>query len=449
MPLGPNQQTAISNADPAHIARVFSGLAAHWSNGRWLSAGNRYRLDCVKKIDTDVSVGGLGIRQGDLAGYVAASSAIHCVDGWSYVARALEAMLSGDDGAATHLAYYGELRAAMSLLACGGIGIFDDKHFAIHSAKCERVNGSTHVIAWQALEFWGGLHSSTDLILKIIQPGGQPLADWLSHYPLTSGGGFRGILAQQWLLDWGLDLRRIASDKTIRNESSYRPRSFAVGTAVPLSETLDFLARFWTLHEPAAFIPFRELDRQILRKSLAFAFQQTYGMSIRRAPAKYRRAIEPMLHAMMPTAGDWAESEWRSFLNYGTQTSEHSLLVYAATSSNKTSPRSHLEVLSRSILLLRLATGATRELMQTVARADLPKLSFWWDAIGEIRGLWEPGQVPAQFEDLWIDIDSSLTSIDAWQQSGGTSKKQLTDNAPLALKMITTCERIALWGLGV
>ena len=53
--------------------------------------------------------------------YVAASAPTHLIDGWSYLARAIDALLRGDAPAAVHLGYYAELRAAMSLLAGGGI----------------------------------------------------------------------------------------------------------------------------------------------------------------------------------------------------------------------------------------------------------------------------------------------------------------------------------------
>src|SRR5690554_4022269 len=46
----------------------------------------------------------------------------HCMDGWNFVARSMEAALSGDFHAARHLAYYAQLRAGMCILANLGIG---------------------------------------------------------------------------------------------------------------------------------------------------------------------------------------------------------------------------------------------------------------------------------------------------------------------------------------
>ncbi len=200
MPLNATQQAAVSRASPIRVAQIFSELAENWPTTRWLKANNRYAINCKEKIDTDTSPSGY-VRHGQLSSYIAASSVIHCMDGWSYAARAMEAELSGDVDAARHLAYYAELRAAMSLLAGTGLGVFDKKHFAVRADKrCERINGPTHVFVWEALEYWAQQPTATDLLLRVIQPGGKPLSEWLEHFPPTAGGRFRSVLATQWFL---------------------------------------------------------------------------------------------------------------------------------------------------------------------------------------------------------------------------------------------------------
>ncbi len=134
MALGAQQRGTVSRATPIRVAQEFARLPRNWPRERWLSANNRYAKNCIEKIRQDTAHGGQ-LRHGHLASYIAASSTIHCMDGWSYAARAVEAELSGDIDAARHLAYYAELRAAMSILAGAGVGVFHNQHFAL------RVNG--------------------------------------------------------------------------------------------------------------------------------------------------------------------------------------------------------------------------------------------------------------------------------------------------------------------
>jgi len=69
-----------------------------------------------------------------MTGYVAVSAPLHCADGWSFLGRAVAAILLGDATAARHLGYYAELRAAMSLMAAHGVGIFNRTHFVVVTA---------------------------------------------------------------------------------------------------------------------------------------------------------------------------------------------------------------------------------------------------------------------------------------------------------------------------
>ncbi len=453
MTLGANQKATMSHADPARLTQEFEGLVNNWRHGRWLSVGNRYRVDCDNKIKADTTPHTGQLRHGQLASYIAASSAIHCMDGWSYVARAMEAELAGDIDAARHLAYYAELRAAMSLLASSGVGVFNKKHFALNAVrKCVSISGPpTHEFVWDALEHWADQPSATDLIFRVIQPGGKALSDWLLHFPPTAGRGFRSVIAKKWLLSWGLDLHLLAKDREARNQSSYRPTSISQRCHLPLNESLDFISEFWRAHEPSGLNPFKELDRHLLRRSLAMAFKanHAFNSSPQKAPVQYARLIEPMLHAVLPTAGDFGDADWREFLCFRQQPGENQLLIHAESSDPISSPLQHLQMIARATLLLRIATGATRENIVGLAAADLENLSFWWGPIGETKGLWEAGAPPTNLLDLWQDIEDSLGQLQAWQNAGGHSKKSLFSDAATVVRSLSSCERVALWGLGL
>ena len=452
MPLGTAQQSTLSHADPATLTAKFESLANNWEKGRWLSSKNRYRVDCIEKIKDDTQALG-SLRHGELGSYIAASSAIHCMDGWGYISRSMEAELSGDIGVARHLAYYAELRAAMSLLASAGIGVFKNIHFALKAnQECATIRGSqTHEFVWDALEYWAELPSATDLILKTIQPGGRPLSEWLSHFTPTAGGATRTILAKQWLLSWGLDLQQFALDRETRNLSSYRPTDLIKPHYPALNQSLAFLQDFWQAHEPSALNPFKELDRHLLRRSLSNAFKAYHHAHCgpRKVPMQYARFVEPMLHAMLPTTGDYTNDQWKSFVCYKLHPEENKIISYAEANHQVSSSSQHFQMISRAILLLRLATGAARENFSGIPETDMKNLSFWWSPMGEEKGMWDTESAPNDFQDLWQDVQESLDKISSWQESGGRSKNKLFNDAAMEAKTLSTCERIGLWGLGL
>jgi len=148
---------AIQNASASAVIDAARTLRRDcFPGGRWIGPRNRYAINTVKRITADAprrtppSPKSLQLSQ-----YIAASVILHCFDGWSYLSHSVESLLDGDIATAVHLAYYAELRAAMSFLASEGISIFDYKHFWCDNTGNYNVFcGSTHTVVWQALEEW-------------------------------------------------------------------------------------------------------------------------------------------------------------------------------------------------------------------------------------------------------------------------------------------------------
>src|SRR5689334_4905295 len=63
-------------------------------SARWLKKGNRYESDTIRKIENEGVYSPL--HPNELAEYIAASSVLHCSDGWLFFSNAVEDLLNGD-----------------------------------------------------------------------------------------------------------------------------------------------------------------------------------------------------------------------------------------------------------------------------------------------------------------------------------------------------------------
>lgn len=115
----------------SHVVDTLGGMRRYIKANRWVSKTNRYSSNPIAKIRLDNKVRTIKEPK-HLSQYIAASSLLHATDGWSYLGRSLLSLLRGDPHRCRHLAYYAELRAAMSLLATEGIGVFRNRHFVIN-----------------------------------------------------------------------------------------------------------------------------------------------------------------------------------------------------------------------------------------------------------------------------------------------------------------------------
>src|ERR1700722_6306108 len=111
----------IKKTNRDYVERTLAELDPFISKSRWVGKTNRYASDTVDRLALDTKSPSL-LRTTHLAQYISASSILHCADGWSYLGRAISCLLTGDPHRVVHLAYYAELRAALSLLASEGIG---------------------------------------------------------------------------------------------------------------------------------------------------------------------------------------------------------------------------------------------------------------------------------------------------------------------------------------
>jgi hypothetical protein len=386
------------------------------------------------------------IVNSDLTQYIAASAPLHCADGWSYLGRALACHALGDYDAARHLAYYAELRAAMSLLASEGIGIFNKQHFVVDvNRRCRMISGSrgTHQMAWLALAHWAAQASSTEFLAQIIRPDKRPLEDWIDYF--ASGMQWRHV-GREWLNTWGMDLRSFGQDQAARNEASYRPTRLERIKQLTVVEQSRLMRDLWQLYEPMQSSGFDNLDRHLLRLSYDRTFRITEGVWPKDNPKHFEHKVASAVASMGYSGNE--EQRWIEFLTRKNPLTadDPPIISEARLQAPPTSPRHHGQVISRASLLLRLATGAAAWILGQ-SGFSFNDLDFWWKPLGQNRGLWDTD--PSDPQDLWMDVGAAISEMEKWENDGDAGHSLRSWRASQAgnIWICSECERIAFWGL--
>lgn len=430
--------------DCANVEQTMAGLKPFLKRSLWIGATNRYSHDVVRKLKpTGPST---SEHHRHLSQYISASVALHANDGWSYLGRSVACLLAGDTHRALHLAYYAELRAAMSLLAGAAIGIFNRRHFAIDGVNttCKLTTSEgTHEMTWLALEAWARRPASGTLFSSIVRPEGLTLDAWFD-----SQGGASALApqAKAWFMQWGMDLNLAAKDRNSRNESSYRPDGLPKTWEINATDALDFVRDMWTLLEPSETSGFEQIDRHILRVAVERYHIGRTSRQASSADAEYVTLVNDIVSAQ-GFAGA-TEKRLRGFLLRQSAPADPKVFLYSKAKPLN-SQLDAFAVMSRAVLLLRVATGSAHHLLARVG-VDTSVLGFWWEKLGETRGLWAPNAPPSPLSDLWADVRASLNEVDeieATAPSALSSFQGITASVPGAVTTFATLERVGLWGI--
>ncbi|MHB1988271.1 MAG: hypothetical protein ACYCSF_09835 [Acidimicrobiales bacterium] len=341
----------------------------------------------------------------------------------------------------------------MALLASQGVAILNRQHFVIDANGVATLlkQGGTHDVAWEALEAWAGLGPTADFLGEVLVPAGQSMNQWVDAMP--NGASWQPI-ANDWLLKLGLDLQLLSSDRNARNEASYRPTRLNQRTSLTSVEAAAAAREIWSLLEPAPPLSFGEIDRYLLRLTLETAFEATEGSSPAQSRPRFASVVRSVVGANV--VGPDAPL-WEQFLRRETVPNEPGIIdlvrlkrrsaVLPVADRQVRSPDHHLSVMARALLLLRLASGATRRMLID-AGIDFDDLSFWWHPYGTERGLWKIPPTAAHITDSWADTEADLLDIDEWL-NGATpgTYHDLLSAVPSSLTSLTNLEMVGLWSL--
>lgn len=417
-----------------------SRVATYAAKSRWLTRQNQYLSNIVTQLKKDLKARPSTVNHGHLADYIAASIPLHVSDGWTFLGRSLASHLRGDSGTSRHLAYYAELRASMALLAAQGIGIFSGDHFVIEAGGTVRqiptANG-THVAAWEILEAWSSLPSAAALLGEILTPGGFAMVDWVKAMPK---GGAWATVSGYLVTQLGIDLAHYTSDRNARNESSYRPNLLRGQRELPVQRALEFASSFWGLLEPGETGAFGRLDQHLLRLALERSFVATEGVRPTGSKPKFEAAIDQTIAVNIHGAG---RSTWRDFLVRTSEGSDPDVIHLATSAGLLDDVGQHTRIISRAMLLLRIATGAARKCL-TDAALSFDDISFWWGPYGTDRGLWTTPLNPQDLTDKWADAEAGMAEI--VERSPG-SYQDFLKYCGVANAYLPGMEIVGLWGL--
>ena len=419
----------IRNASSVAIETQFRVVAKRmrrWK--RWLTSSHRYNGDVVQTLSTDVQQGNIdGFK---LAEYIASSVPLHLTDGWNYLSRAFDSASRGDRGSAYHLAYYAELRAAMSLLAAEGIGIFHNRHIALDQHFQPTVyRGNTHEAAWRALSSWSSEPGKAVQLLQSIKIDSRSLSGWLQLIGVGTPG--QTLVAREWLNAWSIDLDIYNDDRARRNETSYRPTRIRLPTPQPVNARQELsgpLFDSWSELDPEVVGGSAALDIALLGKAL--------NLVVDRGVCNFDSvdsALGFLEQQMNPSTIEALRNERPS-----------ATAIFQAAAIIELQGRPATPILARALLMLRLASARAAHLL---AAADVSKadLKFWWLPWGTDLGLWDDLE-DDDFLNLWSDVSAAWEEADELISALPTESSVRTVSDILSRDMtLTQFSRAPLW----
>jgi hypothetical protein len=334
----------------------------------------------------------------------------------------------------------------MSLLASDGIGVFKNRHFGVNASNSVVMLESkdpTHEFVWDCLKYWASRPESSALFSAMVKPYGRSLDEWL--LPL-GGAAVVAPQARDWFQQWGMDLKILPEDRDARNVSSYRPDGLPDMWRVNSTDALTFASEAWMALEPSPGSSFDQIDRQILRIVLEGIFRGRTASE----PMTNRAAFEAFLNPVVDYQGysPEARADWIRFMNREIIPLDLTIFRYSSQSS-EVRFQSEFAIISRAMLLLRIASGSIAQLL-SAAGFSAESLAFWWIPLGTDRGLWNNAPSANQLYDMWADVARSLEDVEAFQGAVAPADQsffRITNELAGVMTGFNGCERVAIWNM--
>lgn len=429
------QAAELAKASRVHVLAALSTVR-NQPPTQWLAAGHSASNGELQMGWAQV----LALPPQEIIDAVAIAIPTHCLDGWTFAARATSALLSGDPHTCRHMAYYAQLRAGLCIMANLGVGLFNGVNLAvdvngqivrIDPTGNNRKGDGTHKIVWSALQTWGQDPTSAQAFLDLLRFKHVTLRDileavWPGFMAVTTVG--RLIAA------WGIDLQRGVEDHKFRNNSSYAPQALNP-IAMRTATNLRYIDRAWRLFEPSGGSGFDNLDRHLIRKILIAQHEMS-------APG------QPIEQGAVETFYDNIPAAVRLFCPKAFVLSSPTTPEILRNSSVRATPAKPLHMLSRALMLLRTATAFTHSSLAD-AGVDVAagELGGWLDQVAIARGFCSEGTSVGDGSGLWDDLSLAIDDLQSSRTPAPVDLMTWKAQQPNGLPVVAEVERIALWSL--
>lgn len=325
---------------------------------------------------------------------LAAEQIVHLIDGWRYASSAVAAYLNHAEGAATHFAYYAELRAAMSLFAWSGMHINQSGHYYLDrgGARVDVSPMRTHTAVWGVWQQW------------ILRPDARSLFyDKLRLLPAVSIGtvlsALQYSLPNQIFQGWGFDLLDISKDHHARNHSSYEPYWATTPLTRMTAQDVDLVRSLWSLF-------LSDGTNLVFDGALASYFVEQVLPTMTKLPHSVDAQRQKIAAEVSKKTGVSAADIERRL----TPTS-YDFTAISLASSNAVGTKN---ILCRAFFLLRMAMLALKGNLAMTSNTSAKKwLENWLDH----AGIWSPtlgidlADVEEDYRLALLGLDSSSVSL--------------------------------------
>jgi hypothetical protein len=399
-------QNLVNSTDPNMVVDGMNIIKANYlANGEFLPNTNPLKIDSYNSIRNHFSNSSFLLSPDDLKSYLATSVITHCFDGWLYLSHAIDSLLKGDRGIAIHLAYYSELRGTLSFLARQGVSVNNRNNMGINNSGILNSSGSggTHVATWKYLESWINSSSSHHIsLLKYFVVRNKNLEEWINFYPTSITPAVASQYALSWMKEWSFDIQNYERDHIFRDTVTYQPQRLRDNSFINFKTKFSAVSNIWKFLEPSGSDKFALLDKYLLSKLFKNIYDNnTLGGS--------GRSLIDITNKTFTNAGLSMDLSIKTIINTGTN---NQLLQNAKdpaidSTNGELKP---LHIISRALLMLRIASGCTRELLNSAGITNA-NIDFYLNNLGNNNGHWK-GATPNNFEVLWEDISDSIDFID-------------------------------------
>lgn len=268
---------------------------------------------------------------------VAAGQVVHLIEGWLNFSGALSCLMHNEFSQAKHLAYYGELRSVLSLLAWSGVNTqYDDFYYFTHSGSiCKENKVTIHKVAWLFWDEWIKSSMASSLLGNNINLN--------QNYNLSAI--FQRLTAlysvqSRLLQTWGVDLSKACSDHFARNRASYGISLAETKVLESPEDPWPFIGEIWNLLMPKT--------RDILMFDVAFIKYALSRLSESSLDGDSKEISEKISNVLQYIC-------YNDNMTYKFLQTDDCLKIFSYAEDGQTGPRN---MLSRCLILLRIATLA-------------------------------------------------------------------------------------------